>query len=164
MLISPEMTQALNEQIGHELGASLQYLSIAAYFDRQKLKLLANLFFKQSAEETEHALKFVHYVLNTKGDLRLPAIPAPTPTFASAEEAVAAALKWEEEVTGQINALMTMANAKNDYLAQGFLQGFIDEQLEEVSKMDQLLTIIRRAGEKNLIMVEAYLVHIDKAS
>ena len=30
--------------------------------------------------------------------------------------------------------------------------------------MDQLLTIIRRAGEKNLIMVEAYLVHIDKAS
>ena len=29
--------------------------------------------------------------------------------------------------------------------------------------MDQLLTIIRRAGEKNLIMVEAYLVHIDKA-
>ncbi|MEP6914344.1 MAG: ferritin [Acidobacteriota bacterium] len=164
MLISPEMTQALSEQIGHELGASLQYLSIAAYFDRQKLKLLANLFFKQSAEETEHALKFVHYVLNTKGDLRLPAIPAPTPTFASAEEAVAAALKWEEEVTGQINALMTMANAKNDYLAQGFLQGFIDEQLEEVSKMDQLLTIIRRAGEKNLIMVEAYLVHIDKAS
>jgi ferritin len=164
VLISPEMTQALNQQIGHELGASLQYLSIAAYFDRQKLKLLANLFFKQSAEENEHALKFVRYVLDTKGDLRLPSIPAPTPTFSSAEEAVAAALKWEEEVTGQINALMTLANEKHDYLAQGFLQGFVDEQLEEVSKMDQLLTVIRRAGEKNLIMVEAYLVHIDKAS
>ena len=67
MLISPELNKALNEQIGHELGASLQYLSIAGYFDRQKLKLLANLFFKQSLEELEHALKFVHYVLNTKG-------------------------------------------------------------------------------------------------
>ena len=164
MLISPELTKALNEQIGHELGASLQYLSIAGYFDRQKLKLLANLFFKQSAEENEHALKFVHYVLNTKGDLRIPAIPAPAPTFGSAEEAVAAALKWEEEVTGQINRLMALANKQDDYLAQGFLQGFIDEQLEEVSKMDQLLTVIRRAGEKNLIMVEAYLVHIEKAS
>jgi ferritin len=106
----------------------------------------------------------VHYVLNTKGDLRIPAIAAPTPTFATAEDAVAAALKWEEEVTRQINDLMALANEKNDYLAQGFLQGFIDEQLEEVTKMDQLLTIIRRAGEKNLIMVEAYLVHIDKAS
>ena len=77
-------------------------LSIAGYFDRQKLKLLANLFFKQSEEEREHALKFVHYVLNTKGDLRIPAIPAPTPSFSTAEEAVAAALKWEEEVTAQI--------------------------------------------------------------
>ena len=66
-------------------------------------------------------------------------------------------------MTGQINALMALADKKDDYLAQGFLQGFIDEQLEEVSKMDQLLTVIRRAGEKNLIMVEAYLVHIDKA-
>ena len=58
---------------------------------------------------------------------------------------------------------MDLANDKKDYLAQGFLQGFIDEQLEEVTKMDQLLTVIRRTGEKNLIMVEAYLVHIDKA-
>jgi len=164
VLISAELNKALNAQIGNELGASLQYLSIAGYFDRQKLKLLSALFFKQSDEEKEHALKFVHYVLDTKGELKIPAIPAPTPTFASAEEAVAAALKWEEEVTGQINALMDLAAKKNDYLAQGFLQGFIDEQLEEVTKMDQLLTIIRRAGEKNLIMVEAYLVHIEKAS
>jgi ferritin len=163
VLISVELNKALNEQIGHELGASLQYLSIAAYFDQQKLKLLANLFFKQSEEEREHALKFVHYVLNTKGDLKIPAIPAPTPAFASADEAVAAALTWEEEVTRQINALMALANKQDDYLAQGFLQGFIDEQLEEVSKMDQLLTVIRRTGEKNLIMVEAYLVHIEKA-
>ena len=163
MLISVELNKALNEQIGHELGACLQYLSIAAYFDRQKLKLLANLFFKQSEEEREHALKFVHYVLNTKGDLKIPAIPAPTPSFGSADEAVAAALKWEEEVTKQINGLMALANKKDDYLAQGFLQGFIDEQLEEVAKMDQLVSVIRRTGEKNLIMVEAYLVHIDKA-
>lgn len=163
MLISAELNKALNEQIGHELGASLQYLSIAGYFDKQKLKLLATLFFKQAEEEREHALKFVHYVLNTKGDLKIPAIPAPAPGFDSAEDAVAAALKWEEQVTGQINALMALANKQDDYLAQGFLQGFIDEQLEEVSKMDQLLTVIRRAGEKNLIMVEAYLVHIEKA-
>jgi bacterioferritin B len=163
VLISVELNKALNEQIGHELGACLQYLSIAAYFEQQQLKLLANLFFKQSDEEKEHALKFVHYVLDTKGDLRIPQIPAPEPTFASAEAAVAAALKWEQDVTKQINGLMALADQQDDNLSQGFLQTFIDEQLEEVSKMDQLLTIIRRAGEKNLIMVEAYLVHIDKA-
>ena len=104
MLISAELNKALNEQIGHELGACLQYLSIAGYFEQQKLKLLANLFFKQSDEEKEHALKFVHYVLDTKGDLKIPAIPAPAPTLPPPRTAVAAALKWEEEVTGQINS------------------------------------------------------------
>ena len=29
--------------------------------------------------------------------------------------------------------------------------------------MDNLLSVIRQAGERNLIMVEAYLVHIEKA-
>jgi ferritin len=161
-LISRELNDALNEQIGHEYGAAMQYVSIAAYFDRQKLTLLSKLFFEQSEEEQEHAMTFVRYVLDTNGDLQVPAIPQPTTTFKSAEEAVQAALKWEMEVTDQINKLMDLAVSKNDYLAQGFLQKFVDEQLEEVRKMDQLLSVIQRSGEKNLIMVEAYLIHIQK--
>ena len=59
---------------------------------------------------------------------------------------------------------MDIAVKQNDYLAQSFLQWFIDEQLEEVVKMERLLGVIQQAGEKNLLMVEAYLVHIEKAS
>src|SRR5215207_1954983 len=163
MLISPELATAINEQIGREFGAGLQYLSIAGHFHVQKLTLLAKLFFKQAEEENMHALKFVHYVLDTQGELRIPAVAAPKQTFATAEEAAQAALTWETEVTGQINRLMDLAVSKNDYLAQNFLQWYVDEQLEEVMKMEQLLSVIRRAGERNLLMVEAYLVHIDKA-
>jgi ferritin len=67
-------------------------------------------------------------------------------------------------VTRQITALMDIAANQNDYLAQSFLQWFIDEQLEEVVKMDRLLSVIKQSGERNLLMVEAYLVHIEKAS
>lgn len=164
MLISRDLAKAFNTQIGHEFGASLQYVSIAAHFQQRHLTLLAKLFFTQAEEERQHALKFVKYVLDAKGDLQIPAIPAPASSFASAEEAVAAALTWEQEVTGQISALMEHAVKENDYLAQSFLQWFVDEQLEEVVKMDRLLSVIRQSGEKNLLMVEAYLVHIDKAS
>jgi bacterioferritin B len=161
MLISKELASAFNEQIGHEFGASMQYLAIAAHFDREKLALLAKLFYEQAEEEKEHALKFVHYINDTRGELQIPTIPAPKATFASAEEAVEAALNWEKEVTDQINRLMDLATSKNDYLAQNFLTWFIDEQLEEVMKMDQLLHVVRRAGERNLLMVEAYLVHLE---
>jgi bacterioferritin B len=164
VLISRELAQAFNAQIGHEFGASMQYVSIAAHFTQHQLTLLAKLFFAQAEEERRHAMKFVQYLLDTKGDLKLPAVPAPTPTFASAEEAVQAALNWEQEVTRQITALMDLAAKQNDYLAQSFLQWFIDEQLEEVVKMDRLLSVIRQSGEKNLLMVEAYLVHIEKST
>jgi len=162
-LISSTLAKAFNEQIGHEFGASLQYLSIAGHFQQRQLKLLAKLFFEQADEEKQHAMKFVKYVLDTKGELRIPSVAAPTPTFSSAEAAVEAALKWEQEVTRQITALMDRAVKENDYLASNFLQWFIDEQLEEVVKMDNLLGVIRQAGERNLIMVEAYLIHIEKA-
>jgi ferritin len=163
MVISRELEQGFNEQIGHEFAASLQYLSIAGYFQKQRLLLLAKLFFDQAEEEKDHAMKFVRYVLDTQGELRIPAIAEPKPGFGSAEDAVGAALRWEQDVTGQINRLMDTAVSKNDYLAQGFLQWFIDEQLEEMTKMDRLLSVIQRSGEKNLLMVEAYLVHLDKA-
>jgi len=163
LLISSELTKAFNQQIGHEFGASMQYLSIAGHFQQRQLKLLAKLFFDQAEEEKQHAMKFVKYVLDTKGTLEIPIIPAPVASFPSAEAAVEAALKWEQEVTRQITGLMDLAVKQNDYLAGNFLQWFIDEQLEEVVKMDNLLSIIRQSGERNLIMVEAYLIHIEKA-
>ncbi len=163
MLISPQLAKAFNEQIGHEFGASLQYIAIAAYFYQRQLTLLAKMFEAQADEEKQHAMKFVKYVQDTKGGLQIPAIPAPKASFTSAEDAVQAALNWEKEVTSQITALMEIAVKGTDYLAQSFLQWFIDEQLEEVVKMDRMLSVIKQSGEKNLLMVEAYLVHIEKA-
>src|SRR5215813_5659687 len=158
-LISRDLAKAFNAQIGHELGANLQYIGIAAYFQQRHLPLLAKLFFAQAEEERQHALKFVNYLLNVKGELQIPAVAAPTTSFSSAQEAVAAALTWEREVTAQITGLMDHAVKESDYLAQGFLQWFVDEQLEEVVKMGRLLGIIRQAGEQNLLMVEAYLTN-----
>ena len=163
MLISPELAKAFNEQIGHEFGASLQYIAIAAHFYQRSLTLLAKLFEKQGDEEKLHAMKFVKYLQDTKGGLNIPTIPAPKAAFGTAEEAVQAALNWEREVTQQITALMALATRENDFLAQSFLQWFIDEQLEEVVKMERMLSVIKQSGEKNLLMVEAYLVHIEKA-
>ena len=163
MLISRELAKAINDQIGHEFGASMQYVSIAAHFHQRQLILLSKLFFTQAEEERMHAQKFVQYLLDTKGELKIPQIPAPTPTFASAEEAVQAAVNWEKEVTAQISRLMDLAIKQNDYIAQKFLEWFVEEQLEEIVKMERLLGVIKQSGEKNLLMVEAYLVHIEKA-
>lgn len=159
MLISKELNKAINLQIGRELEASNQYLSIAAYFDGRYLKKLAELFFKQAAEENEHALKFVHYILDAGGQLEIPALAAPKATYVSAEEAVSMAVKWETDVTKFIYELVEITEKEKDYIGREFLNWFVSEQLEEVSSMTTLLGVIQQTGDKNLIMVEGYLSH-----
>ena len=154
MLISKTLNDAINKQIGSEFGASMQYLSIAAHFDSEALNNFAQFFYLQSDEERDHAMKFINYLMDAGGDLVIPEIPAPKPNFTSAEEAVKAALDWELEVTRQINNLMDIAVKEKDYIAQQFLDWYTNEQLEEVSTMDTLLSLVRRAGEKNLLQLE----------
>ena len=158
MLISDKMNAAVNQQIGNEFGASLQYIAIAAHFDRESLPELAAHFYRQSDEEHMHAMKFVHYVIDAGGRVAIPAIPAPKSEFATAEEAVQLSLNWEITVTKQINGLVDLALKENDHISHNFLNWFVTEQLEEVSSMDKLLSIVRRAGESGLLFVEEYLV------
>lgn len=159
MLISTELNKAFNDEIGRELFASHQYIAIASYFDDRALKKLAQMFFKQSQEEREHAMKFVEYLNEVGGKVEIPAVDAPKNDFQSAEEAVRLALEWELDVTRHINDLMTMAVEQKDYAAQEFLDWFVKEQVEEVSTMQDLLQIVQQVGEHYLIMVEAYLSH-----
>jgi ferritin len=156
-MIGDQLEAAINEQIGREFAASLQYVAIAGYFDGESLPVLAQFFYRQADEEKEHAMRFVHYLVETGGQLQIPAIPATASSFSSAEEAVAAALGWEREVTAQIGDLMGIAVDSRDFLAQDFLRWFVTEQLEEVTTMATLLDMVRRAGPSGMFHVEAYL-------
>ncbi len=60
-------------------------------------------------------------------------------------------------MTQQINALMDRAIQENDHITRNFLEWFVNEQVEEVSSMELLLGMIRRAGEPGLLLVESYL-------
>ena len=90
MLISKELEAGMNEQIGSEFGASLQYVNIATYFDADSLPQLAAFFYRQADEEKMHAMKFAHYIVEAGGQVRIPDVEGPKYDFASAKEAVQA--------------------------------------------------------------------------
>lgn len=159
-LISGGLEAALNAQIGREFAASLEYVSIASYFERCSLPQLAAFFYRQSDEERLHAMKFVHFVNESGGDVAIPAIAAARSDFASAADAAAAALAWEHAVTEHINDLMARAVDERNFIAQQFLGWFVTEQLEEVASIGELLATIERAGEANLLAVEDYVARL----
>src|ERR1700719_1411692 len=61
MLTSQKVMDAINEQIGYEFSASMQYYAIAAHFAEDALPQLSAHFFQQAEEEKEHALRFIKY-------------------------------------------------------------------------------------------------------
>lgn len=157
MIIKPELLARLNEQVGNEFSAMLQYFAIAAHFDRETLPMLAGHFYRQAEEEKTHALKFVSFIVDVGGHVEIPTLPAPQAKFQFAEDAARLALAHEERVTEQINQLLALAKETRDYTTDTFLQWFVQEQLEEVSSAQDLLSVIQRAGEGNLLRVEEYL-------
>jgi ferritin len=160
MPVAPDVIDSLNTQLGKELEAHLQYLAISSWFDAEGLPELTGFFARQAAEEHEHAMKFLAYIQDVGGPVVIPALAAPKPSFESAEEAVAASLEWEKEVTASIDAIMDQAIATRDHATQAFLQWFVTEQVEEVSTMGELLQVTRRAGENNLLLLEDYVARL----
>lgn len=157
MLISKKLQDTLNQQVGNEFGASLEYLQIASYFESEDMLKLSQIFFDQAEEERFHAMKLLRYVLDAGGTVAIPAIPHPKVVFTSPIDAVQTALTWEETVTKQIINLVDIAVEEKDYISQEFLKWFVNEQLEEISKMSSILNILKRAGDNTLI-AEGYIV------
>ena len=164
MLISKGMNEAINRQICYEFSAMLQYVAIASHFVGESLHELAAHFYRQAEEERDHAMRFIKYLLDAGGRVEINDVPAPQNKFATAEEAVKLSLDQEKKVTEQINALVEAAIKEKDYITQNALTWFVNEQLEEVSSMENLLKIVQLAGPKNLLYVEDYLARHKAAS
>src|SRR2546430_16723722 len=104
MLTSQKVIDAINEQIGYEFSASMQYYAIAAHFAAEALPQLSAHFFQQAGEEKEHALRFIKYVVDAGGAVVIPTIDAPQSKFKNPEEAGKLSLEQEGKVEHQINA------------------------------------------------------------
>jgi bacterioferritin B len=152
----PTFTEAVNEQIAYEFGASQQYVAIAVWYDAETLPLLAAHFYRQALEERNHALMLVQYLLDAGEQVTIPAVTAPRNDFADAVAPVRLALEQERTVTDQISRLAALARDEGELVGGEFLNWFLKEQREEVASMSALLSVVERAAD-NILHAEEYL-------
>jgi ferritin len=149
-------TDALNEQIAYEFGASQQYIAIAVHYDAQTLPQLAAHFYRQAVEERNHAMIMVQYLLDADEEVVIPAVEAPHVSFPDLVAPVRLALEQEKRVTGQIQQLALTAREEGDLVAEQFMHWFLQEQREEVSSMSSLLDVVSRSKD-DVMHVEDFL-------
>jgi ferritin len=155
-VVAARFAAQLNVQIGNELAAHNQYLACAVYYDALTLPQMAAFFYRQAAEEREHALMMVQYLLDTGAPVEFPAVPAVLNSFEDVVAPVALALEQEKRVTEQINELYRIAREEVDFASEQFISWFIKEQVEEVATMSDLLAVVTR-NQHDVEQIEEYV-------
>jgi bacterioferritin B len=155
-VVADRFVAQLNVQIGNEFAAHNQYLACAVYYDALTLPQMAAFFYRQAAEEREHALMMVRYLLDTGAKVELPPVVAVVNDFEDVIAPVVLAVEQEKRVTEEINALYRIAREEVDFASEQFLGWFIKEQVEEVSTMSDLLAVVRR-NRDDVEQIEEYV-------
>jgi ferritin len=153
-MANEDLYAAVNDQITHELGAEMQYLSMSFWLERENLPGMANWFRKQAVEEHDHAMKIVSFMNEWDLPITLKSPPNPVTEFESPEAIFEAALAHEQKVTGEINNIFSMAREASIWHIEVAFQWFITEQVEEEVNARDNLAKIKMAGDNPAALFE----------
>jgi ferritin len=144
--LSSTLAAALNKQMTKEAHASQIYLSYAAWAGAKGYEGVANFLFRHSAEERNHMMKILEYILKRGAEVTVEAIPAPPPNPTSLIQCFEKVFEHEVDNTNGIYALVKMSHNEDDWATFNFMQWFVKEQTEEETLALELLDKIKIAG------------------
>lgn len=138
--------ELLNDQINKEFYSAYLYMDFANYYADEGLNGFANWYMIQAAEERDHALIFRKYLIDNSCKVVLEAIDQPNETYKDFSVPLEKALEHEKYVTSLINDIYAAAYDARDFRTMQFLDWFIQEQLEEESTADDMITNMKLFG------------------
>ena len=157
-MLTQKIEDALNRQMNRELFSAYLYLSMAAYFESLNLPGFANWMKIQIQEETFHAMKFFGFINERDGRALMQEIEAPETNWESPRAVFEHVLNHEQIVSGLINDLVDLSIEEKDHATNGFLQWFVNEQVEEEASANDVLQKIKLAGDgAGLFMLDQQL-------
>ncbi|HVW97416.1 MAG TPA: ferritin [Mucilaginibacter sp.] len=144
--LSDSLADALNKQMTNEAQNAQIYLSYAAWASDKGYEGIANFLFRHSAEERNHMMKFLEYILKRGAKVVVTAIPEPGPDPASVNDCFEKIFNSEVENSKNIYNIVDMSFAEKDWATWNFMQWFVREQTEEETMALDLLSRIKKAG------------------
>jgi ferritin len=145
--MTPEVLDALNDQIRMELSSGYVYLAMSAQFEAESYDGFAHWMRLQAQEELAHAMRLFDFVNRRGGRAVLQTIPCPPKDYGAPVDAFRNALEHEEAVTASIHRLYMLAGEHGDVATQRELDWFITEQVEEEENANRAVDLLARAGD-----------------
>lgn len=151
-MISEKLQDALNEQVNKELFSSYLYLSMATYFDSNNWKGMSTWMRYQAQEELFHAMKFINYIEEAGGRVKLDKIEQPQHDWDSPTDVYQASYDHECFISQSINKIVDLAIKESDHATNNMLKWFVDEQVEEEATAQEILEKLKLVGDNGVAL------------
>lgn len=156
--MNAKVLDALNKQIGIELGNHNTYLYISSVFYKRGMLNTSAMLKSQASDEKSHAEGIVSYLDKQGLNYTMPAIPA----VASSPDGDDTTAGWmeslvtlEHETTAALDAVGQAANKDNDLTTVDFVTNYLNEQIEEEDEARQHVMWANKAGSD--LMFDLYV-------
>ncbi len=157
-IMDKRLENAINDQLNFEFESAHIYLAMVGYVATLGLDGFENWLLIQYEEEIAHAKKFMRYLNERGGRIRIDGFTNPENEFKSLLEVFEVSLAHEKKVTARINNLMKIAHEISDYASVSFLQWYFDEQVEEEDNFSKLIDKIKLVKDSGLYMLDKELL------
>ena len=164
-MITKQMLQKLNEQIGLEFESANIYLQMSSWCAANGLDGCATFLREHTTEEMGHMMRLFDYVSEIGEMAIIPEIPKPRHEYENVRDLFAATLEHERFITSKINELVAAAFEAKDFSTFNFLQWFVAEQHEEEALFKKVLDLVDMVGHegRGLYYLDKEIVGIDAA-
>lgn len=139
----------LNDQYSAELKSVLIYEQLANNARYLGFYGLSKYFSEAGMEEYAHASQFANMLqdLEVSPIIRLEMMEHMTSGIASFRALLEAALEHEKTITEGIDNLLRLTREHHDRITEKFLTGFLNEQIEEEAKYNDILVRMTSFGD-----------------
>ena len=162
--LSKTIAAALNDQMTKEAHASQIYLSYASWAKDKGYDGIANFLFRHAAEERNHMMKVLEYIMDRGAKAIVTGIPAPGTDPSSVQDCFEKVFKSEIDNTAAIYRIVKLTHDEGDWATWNFMQWFVKEQIEEESLAMDLLDKIKIAGGERANGEALYSIDRDLAN
>jgi ferritin len=142
----------LNFRIQAEESSSRLYQGMSLWLNDNGFMGAAATWLKDSEDEMAHALWAKTYLLDMGIQPTLPALKMPPQTFGGLPEIIRKSYEHEVLVTEQVNSLAIEGQKTGDHLLYQLAIKYMEEQQEELGRLQTLLDKLDAFGEDKIAM------------
>lgn len=133
-LISPALTSAICEQIGHEIMNANTYLYICGYLRNKGLDGIAKHFEEQHAEEIGHSKEFFSLLTDLNAPVTIPEVDEVNSPIDTIMDIAKLYLEREILTTASINEIKKLAIQEDNAIVEEKMRDMISKQQKEMEE------------------------------